>query len=206
MIEQLGQTSYLFGLAAGILYVLTVVVGSKLWPEYTIYHAISKLTLRTSPHWVMVSTGFIIFNLLLLVHGTVIMINFSENPALRFSGWMYVVVAFAGFAMSYYPMNPDRHRDTRHGLIHRRMATLAIAGASLITISSTIGFSQLPLLRPLTTLSILLSGAIFLASFGIWMSALRRSPAFGSFQKASLGLFMLWLCWTAVTMARLPVG
>lgn len=193
---------YLFGVAAGILYVLTVIIGGQKWQGYSIYQAISELTLRTSPHWKTISHSFVIFNLLLLLHGIVFMIHWVTQPWLLFSGLAIVIVALAGLVMVRFPMDKKPNNGpTRHGIIHRRMASVAIEGSVVIAISSTIGFGQASALQSLVWPSAVLSVAIASTAFGIWMSSLSHSPAFGSFQKATLGLFMIWLSWTAIALA-----
>jgi|GEM_PF-5426807 len=194
------QIGYLLGLSAGVIFILTVVVGGKLWPGYTIYQAISELTLPTSPNRTVITALFVLFNLLLLLYGIVTIVDLSANPWLNFSGWMYIVAGLAGFVMAYYPMDHRHNRPTMSGYIHRRMATLAIICSVIIVACSAVGFSQVELLRPLARLSIVLSVPVTLTAWGIWISALRKSLAFGTFQKASLGLFTTWLCWSSVML------
>lgn len=192
---------YLIGLAAGVLYLVTVVGGGQLQPGYTIYQAISELTLPSSPNHRLMTVSFVLFNILLLIYGVIIGINFSANSWLIFSGFVYVVVALAGFGMMLYPMDPKKGVDTKRGATHNNLATVAIVGAIIITISSTIGFSQIQTLRLLTRFSLLMSCSVALTALGAWISALRQSLAFGSWQKASLGLFMIWLGWSAVGLS-----
>ena len=182
---------------------LTVFVGGKLKPDFSIYQAISELTLPASPNRLKITVGFVLFNILLLVYGIIIGVNFASNFWLLLAGYFYIVVALAGFGMMRFPMDPLKNKDTKRGSMHNNLATVAIVGAIIIIISSTIGFYQVAQLRSLAFLSLLMSVAVTLTSLGAWISALRRSLAFGSFQKASLGLFMLWLIWSSFGLSVL---
>lgn len=194
------QIGYLLGLAAGVIFILTVIVGGKLWPGYNIYRAISELTLPTSPNRLIITALFVLFNLLLILYGIVTIVDLSANPWLNFAGWMYIVAGLAGFVMAYYPMDHKHAGPTRSGYIHRRMATIAIICSVIIMVFSAVGFGQVEPLRPLARLSAVMSVPVTLTALGIWISALRKSLAFGTFQKASLGLFTTWLCWSSVML------
>ncbi|MDO8472060.1 MAG: DUF998 domain-containing protein [bacterium] len=193
---------YLFGLAAAVVYVLTIIIGGELWPGYTIYQAISELTLPTSPHRVPIIFSLVLFNILLLIHGIVIGKNLSHNRWFSFSSAVYAMTAVAGLLMASFPMDAPHTVFTSSGFIHRWMATNAIVGTVIIVFSSTIAFYQLKELRPLARLSLLFGIAVALTALGVWISALRLSLAFGSFQKSSLGLFMIWLGWTSLELRR----
>lgn len=200
--QTLPRNNYLFGLAAAIVYVLTIIIGGKLWPGYTIYQAVSELTLPTSPHRVPIIFSLVLFNILLLQYGIVIGKNLSHNRWFSFSSAVYTMTAVAGLLMAYFPMDAPHTGFTSQGFIHRWMATNAIAGTVLIVCCSTIAFYQMKTLRPLARWSLLFAIAIALTALGVWISALRLSPAFGSFQKSSLGLFMIWLGWTSLELRR----
>lgn len=194
---------FLFGLVAGLIYLLTVIVGGELRPGYTIYQAISELTLPASPNRTKISVSFILFNILLLIYGVIFGVTFSFNFWLLLSALTYVVVALAGFGMIRYPMDPLHSKDTKRGTRHNNLATVAIVGSIIIVISGTFGFYQVLALRPLALTSLVMSTLVALSALGAWISALRKSLAFGSFQKASLGLFMIWLGWSSVALSTI---
>lgn len=196
------RNRYLFGPAAAIVYIVTIVVGGKLWPGYTVFQAISELTLPTSPYRIPIIFSLVLFNFLLLLHGIVIGQNLSHNRWFSFSSAVYAMTAVAGLLMAYFPMDAPHTGFTTHGFIHRWMATNAIAGTVLIVFSSTIAFYQIKKLRPLALPSLLFAVAITLSALGVWISALQTSIMFGSFQKASLYLFMIWLIWTSLELRR----
>lgn len=197
-----GRNQYLFGLAAALGYVATVVVGGRLWPGYTIYQAISELTLPTAPDGALIAGCFVFFNLLLLTHGLAIILNFWRNVWLRLSGFLYFVAAAAGLVMAYIPMDPRLSDPTVYGTIHRYMATIAICDAVLIVFTSAAGFNRVNQLRYLVKPSLIAGTLIALTAFGVWMSALQHSLLFGTFQKISLGLFMLWLALISLALRR----
>lgn len=194
---------FMFGLAASILYVLTVIAGGKSRPGYTIYQAISELTQPATVHRVAISIGFFVFNILLLLYGVLTGISFYFNWWLLLSGLVYVVVALAGFGMLYYPMDPVKKKDTKRGARHNDLATVAIVGSIIIIFSSTFGFYQVSTLRFLASTSLISSCLVTLLALGAWISALRHSLAFGSFQKTSLALFMIWLGWSAALISTI---
>lgn len=194
---------FLLGLVAGFLYLLTVIVGGELRPGYTIYQAISELTLPASPNRKKIGASFILFNILLLIYGVIIGVTFSFNFWLLVSGLTYVVVALAGFGMIRYPMDPLHSKDTKQGTRHNNLATVAIVGSITIIMSSTFGFHQVLALRSFVPISLVTSCLVAFFALGAWISAWRHSLAFGSFQKASLGLFMIWLGWSAVALSTI---
>lgn len=178
-------------------------IGGKSRPGYTIYQAISELTLPASPNRTNISVGFILFNLLLLIYGVITGVNFVFNFWLFLSGLAYATVALAGFGMMRYPMDPLHSKDTKRGTRHNNLATVAIVGSIIIIISSTFGFHQVSALRSFVPITLVMSCLVALTALGAWISAWRHSLAFGSFQKASLGLFMIWLGWSSVALSTI---
>jgi hypothetical protein len=200
---KVGRNQYLFGVAAGLTFIATILIGGRLWPGYTIYQAISELTSAAAPHRELIIGCFILFNLLLLLHGLIITTNFVQNHWLQLSGFAYQLAALAGLVMAFFPMDPRFSDPTIYGLVHRIMATIAIVSSVVIVLSSAIGFGQIPHLSQLARRSLLIGCLIAVTALGVWISALRFSLQFGTFQKISMGIFMLWLCWTSLVMRRL---
>ena len=201
--EKVGRNQFLFGVAAGLTFIATIIIGGQLWPGYSIYQAISELTSAASPHRELIIGCFILFNLLLLLHGMIIATNFVQNRWLQFSGSVYQLAALAGLVMAFFPMDARFSDPTIYGLVHRIMATISIVCSVVIVLSSAIGFGQTPQLSMLARRSLLIGCIVAVTALGVWISALQLSLLFGTFQKISLGIFMLWLCWTSLVMRRL---
>lgn len=193
---------FLFGPAAGVVFVLTVALGGRLRPDYTSYQAISELTLPASSYRFLSAGGLILFNLLLAGHGLELRSNFKYSLWLKLSGFLYLVAAAAGLVMIAFPMDPPLTDPTLSGTIHRTMATVAIISTVVVVICSAVGFRHIPQLKLMAAPSWWIGGAVGLTALGVWLSALDMSLMFGVYQKVSLGIFMLWLIATSLMMKR----
>lgn len=183
------------GVAAPLLYTVTVLAGGAVLPGYDpLVDTISALTAsgRHGVKWI--EAGFGLYNLLLMAFA-------GTGWTLADRAWRRVfltlmVTAGAGLLMWPFAMDMRGAPVTPAGLAHLGLA--AVASVSTIVAVSLSIFAEQRQWRRLSAYCLVLMALSGLATAG---SAALDWPVVGLLERVTIGAFMLWLGTTAVRYA-----
>jgi len=182
---------YIFGIAAVMIYVSTVVLGGLLWPAYShIEQAISELTFRQAPNLTLMRSLFGIYNVLLLVFGTGLFLS-AKSKALKTSAVFVLICAFSGVVMLFFPQDPLHTTLTTSGLIH-----LIFAGVASITTLFAVSFAAAGAWsddRKLGIFSWITFGIIMISGPITALAPTKLPHYFGLVERVTIGTFIVWL-------------
>ena len=185
---------FLCGIAAAVLYVVTVVVGGVLRPGYNhLSMAVSQLIEAGAPNKTLLDVLFLIYNILLMAFAwaTGMSLRGEGRGLLSAGAFVLGAVGLLGLVMTlFFPMDPRGAAATTAGTLH-----LVLAGAlSLGTIVSiaffTLGWKE----HGGFWIYSLASGALVLVSGGLAATtAAMASPYLGLAERITIGLFLQWV-------------
>jgi len=137
------QESYLFlaGILGPIVYVLNIVLGGIITPEYShIKNAVSELTQRGAPNIVILSALFVVSAILIFLFGIAIIMRYKHQNRKLYTGGVLIVIygIFAASLASIFPQDPIGSESTFTGTMH-----LVIAGLTAFAIIAGILLSGL---------------------------------------------------------------
>src|SRR5688572_30793919 len=167
----------LCGVAAPAIYTGTVVLGGLLRPDYShISMAISELVADQAPNRPLLSSLFLLYNLLASAFGIGLFLKASNTSQGRLSGrsgsLALVAVGVAGILMELvFPQEPGGTATTFAGMMHFGMAGVAALGTMVAVLLLAFWFRNLPTLNGYVTYSVI-SVAIIFVSGGLTAAAL----------------------------------
>ncbi len=197
----------LCGILAPAVYVVAVVLGGRLSPDYSHKsQAISELIEAGAPNKWLLNPLFALYNLLTgaFAVGLFAVVRASRRTEGRLSGLLGAVAlafeAVVGFVTVFFPQDPRGAPPTPTGATH-----IALAGLSSLATMATIllmglWFRRVPGWRGYGTYSFV-TVAIVLISGGLaaWAVA-TGNPFAGVFERVTIGAFLQWLAVVALKM------
>jgi len=132
---------FLAGILGPIVYILNVVLGGIITPDYShIQNAVSELTQRGAPNIVILSTLFVVSAILILLFGIAIIMRYKSQNRRLYAGGVLIVIygIFAASLASVFPQDPLGGESTFPGTMH-----LVIAGLTAFVIMGGILLSGL---------------------------------------------------------------
>jgi hypothetical membrane protein len=193
------KTFMLCGIAAAVLYVGTVILGGLLQPGYShITMAISELVADGAPHRSLLSSLFLLYNILLSVFGIGLFLRANSQPRGRINGVIgslaLVLVGVAGVLMELaFPQEPGGTATTFAGTMHIVMAGVASLGTMVAILMLAFWFRKIPALKGQVAYSIT-SVAIIFVSGGLTAAAMaNHHPLFGLIERITIFTFTLWV-------------
>lgn len=184
------------GVAAPIIYVVTVLLGGLITPDYShVSQAISELTATGAPHKLLLDIGFFSYNVaaLLFAVGLLWRLWRYRRRQLAVGAVLLAGVALSGLLMYFAPMDLLDGPVTLAGQLHMALA----AACSLLTILATLvtglGFRGLHGWRAMGIYSVLSAGVIVVTGAMAAVGAAMGSPVLGIYERLTIGTFMLWM-------------
>jgi hypothetical protein len=189
----------LCGFAAATVYTGTVILGGLLRPDYShISMAISELVADGAPNRSLLSSLFLLYNLLASAFGIGLFLKASHTSQGRLRGMIgslaLVVVGVAGLLMELaFPQEPGGTATTVAGTMHFVMAGVASLGIMVAVLLLAFWFRNMPALNGYAVYS-MISVAIIFVSGGLTVAALTNGhPFFGLMERITIFTFVLWL-------------
>jgi hypothetical protein len=208
-IHKMKKTLMLCGIAAAILYPGTVILGGLLRPGYShISMAISELVADGAPNRSLLSSLFLLYNLLVCAFGVGLFVNVNSQTHGRVSGMIgsiaLIAVGAAGVLMELaFPQEPGGTATTFSGLMHFVMAGIASFGTMIAILMMAFWFKNDPELKGYFAYS-LTSVAIVFVSGGMTAAAMaNHSLFFGLIERITIFTFILWMFMIGRKMAQL---
>ena len=189
----------LSGMLAAVVYAGTVILGGLIRPGYShLSEAISELVAEGAPNRSLLSSLFLIYNLLLSAFGLGIFLKTKDQPRGQKSGYLgslaLVLVGMAGISMELaFPQDPGGIPTTFAGTMHLIMAGVASLGTMIGVLMLGLWFRNFSDLNGLAAYSIVSAAVIFISG-GLTAAAMANNfPFFGILQRITIGAFILWL-------------
>jgi hypothetical protein len=200
------------GTSAAIVYVGTVILGGLIRPGYShLSDAISELVADGAPNRSLLSSLFLIYNLLLSAFGIGLFLKSKDQSRGRQSGYIgsffLILVGLAGVSMELaFPQDPGGNPTTFAGTMHLVMAGIASLGTMVAIVFLALWFRNFTDLKGYVAFS-WISVVIIFISGGLTAAALaNHHPLFGLIERDTIGTFILWLFVLSRKMIQLESG
>ena len=189
----------LCGTIAAVIYAGTVILGAFIRPGYShLADAISELVADGAPNRFLLSSLFLIYNLLLVAFGIGLFLEVKDRSRDRRSGFIgslaLILVGLAGLSMELaFPQDPGGTPATFAGMMHLVMAGVASLGTMVAIMFLAFWFRNYSDLKHYVTYS-WISVTIILISGGLSVAAMANyHRLFGLIERVTIGTFILWL-------------
>lgn len=202
------QTALVAGIAAPIIYIIAVVSGAALRPEYShIAHAISELIVAGAPNKWVLDSLFALYNVLVVAFAAGVLRRVQSvgrsndrHSSGLIGSWALIGVGVAGLATLFFPMDPRMAASTADGMIHLVLAGLCSL-LSILTLFLIGGwFRRQPGYGVLDRTSLVAGIVVLVTGAMAAYSAATGSPFIGLSERLTIGTYILWLGVTASVM------
>jgi hypothetical protein len=195
------------GIAAPLVYVAAVVLGGILDPAYNqLSMAVSELLQRSAANLLLLQVLFVVYNVLLIVFA------WAEGMSIRGDGLkvmsagcvILAVVGFLGILLTVFlPMDARGAPQTTTGLLHLIIAGVLSLGSILTVAFLGIGSKVRDRFWVYSFVSAVL---LVLSGAGAAVLAGLEHPLLGLAERATIGLFLLWIFCFGVRLVREDMG
>jgi hypothetical protein len=198
---------FLFGIAAPLLYVATVILGGALRPGYNhLSMAVSELIEAGAPNKTLLDALFCAYNVLLIGFAWAVGMSLrGEGAPLAVAGGVALgVVGLFGLVVTlFFPMDPRGAQATTQGTLHLVLSGVLSLG-SILSITF-VGFG-LRLRGGFWIYS--MASALVVLGTGAFaaVSAAQASPLMGLAERLTIGFFLQWVFVFAVKLVREDTG
>ena len=193
------KTFMLCGIAAALIYAGTVILGGLLRPGYShISMAISELVADGAPNRTLLSSSFLVYNILVSIFGAGLFLEANNQPRGRVSGIIgslaLLLVGLAGLLMELaFPQEPGGTATTFAGIMHFGMAGVASLGTMVAILMLALWFRNVPELKSYGAYSIISVAVVFVVG-GLSAAAIaNHSSLFGLVERITILTFTLWM-------------
>lgn len=186
------KLGYIFGILSPIFYLLAVVVGGVLWPEYShLRQPISELTADFAPNMPIVDLLFWAANISGLLFGLLLLFGASKkNRIFKVTAILLVISGVVGIAFAFFPQDPIGAPLSFKGLMHFVLAGLASISTIAIVYTGAFAFS---FLKNIKKFSLVMGTVIVLSGFLTVFATQNFGHIFGVFERITIFSYMAWL-------------
>jgi hypothetical membrane protein len=199
----------LCGCSAAVIYVGTVILGGLLRPGYShISMAISELVAEGAPNRALLSSSFLVYNILLTAFGVGLFLKVKGQSRGRISGFVgslaLVLVGVAGILMELaFAQEPGGTATTFTGIMHFVMAGIASLGTMVALLGIGLWFRNIPEMKSYVLYSIISVAVIFISGGSSVPAMANHSPLFGLIERITIFTFTLWMFVIGLQMFQL---
>ena len=185
----------LSGMAAVLTYAAGTALGGLLRPGYShSAQAVSELTEAGAPHRRTLAAFYLVYNVLLGVFATGVLLSSSRSRLFRVGWTLQLVNCVSGvFQVTAFRMDPIGAPLSRAGLAHVVCAGLSslcsVSGAFVVGVACR----RDAFWRSLAPFSVACSLATIATGVPAAASATRRSRVMGLWERGTIGLYLLWV-------------
>jgi Protein of unknown function (DUF998) len=189
----------LCGVSAAIIYIGTVLLGGWLRPGYShVSMAISELVADGAPNRSLLSSLFLLYNVLLSIFGLGLFLKANIPSRGRVSGMVgalaLVLVGLAGILMELvFAQEPGGTATTFTGIMHFVMAGVASLGTMVAVLGIGLWFRNFPDLKGYVLYSMISLAIIFVSGGSSAIAIANHSPLFGLIERITILTFTLWI-------------
>jgi hypothetical protein len=193
------------GIAAPILYVITVIVGAAIRNDYShIVNAISELISNGAPNKVLLDVIFNLYNALLLVFaiGGFIVVK-NAHRLCRVAMEIFIGIQILSFSWGLFPMDPLGSASTFAGTMHNVLGGVVALATILMPLLMGLGLRRMSDYRGYAIFSSIASSIIFASGLTGVLLAGQGFLVFGFFERITIGIYEIWIMVTALNMLKM---
>jgi hypothetical protein len=193
------------GIAAPILYAITVMIGAALRRDYShIVNAISELLSNGVPNKAVLDVIFNFYNALLLafaIGGYIILKNAHRLCRIAFG--IFIAIQVISFSWFLFPMDPLGSEATFAGTMHNVLGGVVAFATILMPLFMGLGIRHTDGFQKYAVYSFISSAIIFISGLtGVILSS-QGILVFGFFERITIGSYEIWILVTALNLLRI---
>jgi hypothetical protein len=193
------------GIAAPILYVITVIVGAAVRNDYShIVNAISELISNGAPNKALLDVIFNIYNALLLafaVGGYIAVKN--VHRLCRVAMGIFIGIQILSFSWGFFPMDPLGSETTFAGTMHNVLGGVVALATIIMPLLMGLGLKRLADYRSYAIFSWVVSAIIFISGLTGVILGGQGFLVFGFFERITIGTYEVWIFVTTLNMLKM---
>ena len=193
------------GIAAPILYVITVIAGAAARNDYShTVNAISELISNGAPNKSVLDVIFNFYNALLLAFAIGGYIAVKNGHRLcRISMGIFIAIQILSFSWGFFPMDPLGSEPTFAGMMHNILGGVVALATILMPLLMGLGLRQSKDFQGYAIYSWISSGLIFASGLtGVILSG-QGFMLFGFFERITIGTYEIWIFVTALNLLKM---
>jgi len=193
------------GIAAPILYGVTVIVGAAMRNDYShIINAISELISYGAPNKAILDVIFNIYGALLLAFAIGGYIALKNTPRLcRIAMGIFIGIQIISFSWGFFPMDPIGAEPTFAGTMHNVFGGVVALASIVMPLLMGLGLRRSDDFHGYAIYSLISSAIIFVSGLSGVILAQQGFHIFGFFERITIGTYEVWIFVTALNMLRL---
>lgn len=193
------------GLVAPVLYVVTVIVGAALRPDYShIVNAISELLSNGAPNKAVLDLIFNIYGALLLFFAIGGYLTLRNGPKFcRAAMILFITIQVLSFSWGFFPMDATGTEATFAGMMHNIIGGVVAFAAILMPLFMGLGLYRKEGFRGYALYSFVASAVIFVSGLSGVILGTLGVLLFGFFERITIGSYEVWLFVTAITFLKM---
>ena len=193
------------GIAAPILYGVTVIVGAAMRNDYShIINAISELISNGAPNKAILDVIFNIYGALLLAFAIGGYIALKNAPRLcRVAMGIFIGIQILSFSWGFFPMDPIGAEPTFAGTMHNVFGGVVALASIVMPLLMGLGLRRSDDFHGYAIYSLISSAIIFVSGLSGVILAGQGFHIFGFFERITIGTYEVWIFVTALNMLRL---
>jgi hypothetical protein len=193
------------GIAAPILYGVTVIVGAAMRNDYShIVNAISELISNGAPNKAILDVIFNIYGALLLAFAIGGYIVLKNTPRLcRVAMGIFIGIQILSFSWGFFPMDPIGAESTFAGTMHNVFGGVVALASIVMPLLMGLGLRRSDDFHGYAIYSLISSATIFVSGLSGVILAGQGFHVFGFFERITIGTYEVWIFVTALNMLKL---
>jgi len=192
------------GIVAPILYVITVIVGAALRPDYShIVNAVSELLSNGAPNKAILDVIFNVYGALLLafaIGGYSILKN-GPRPC-RIAMGIFIVIQILSFSWGFFPMDPMGTEATFAGTMHNILGGIVVLATITMPLLMGLGLRREAGFQTYASYALVTSAIIFVSGLTAVILAGQGFQVFGLFERITIGSYEVWIFVTALKLLK----
>ena len=193
------------GIAAPILYGITVIVGAAMRNDYShIINAISELISYGAPNKAILDVIFNIYGALLLAFAIGGYIALKNAPRLcRVAMGIFIGIQILSFSWGFFPMDPIGAEPTFAGTMHNVFGGVVALASIVMPLLMGLGLRRSDDFHGYAVYSLISSAIIFVSGLSGVILAGQGLHVFGFFERITIGTYEVWIFATALNLLKL---
>jgi hypothetical protein len=193
------------GIAAPILYVITVLVGAAVRNDYShMVNAISELISNGAPNKAILDVIFNIYGALLLAFaiGGYIVLKNSQRFC-RIAMGIFIGIQILSFSWGFFPMDPLGSETTFAGSMHNVLGGVVALATILMPLLMGLGLRRSDDFHGYAIYSFISSAIIFISGLTGVILGGQGFLVFGFFERITIGTYEIWIFVTTLNMLKM---
>jgi hypothetical membrane protein len=193
------------GIAAPILYVITVIIGASVRNNYShIVNAISELISNGAPNKAILDVIFNVYGALLLAFAIGGYITLKNAHRLcRIAMGIFIGIQILSFSWGFFPMDPIGSEPTFAGTMHNVLGGVVAFATIVMPLLMGLGLRQSKNYHTYAIYSFISSAIIFVSGLTGVILGGQGFLVFGFFERITIGTYEIWIFVTALNMLKI---